>query len=156
MAKKRKPENTAHKKGAKRPTKRMRQALFLQAFSMTGIILDGCQAAGISRDTVERWRQEPKFKALYDKAETDACDRLEREAYRRANTGTQKPVFYQGVECGRVQEYSDTLLIFLMKGRNRAKWGENAEVNVNLNRAKIVINKGDFDNTVSEPDESIQ
>jgi len=55
-----------------------------------------------------------------------------------------------------VQENRDTLLILLMKGRNRAKWGENAEVNVNHNRAQIVINKGDFDNTVSEPDEPIQ
>jgi len=25
-------------------------------------------------------------------------------------------VYYQGVECGRVRKYSDTLLMFLMKG----------------------------------------
>jgi len=31
-----------------------------------------------------------------------------------------KPVYYQGEQCGEVREYSDTLLIFILKARDPA------------------------------------
>ncbi len=46
------------------------------------------------------------------------------EAVRRAVEGTEKPVYQQGRLVGHVQEYSDTLLIFLLKGRRPEKYGE--------------------------------
>ena len=43
---------------------------------------------------------------------------MEAEARRRGVEGTLKPVFYKGEECGQVREYSDTLLIFLLKAHD--------------------------------------
>ena len=46
----------------------------------------------------------------------------EDEAVRRAHDGVDEPVFYQGKACGVVRKYSDTLLIFLLKGRRPEKY----------------------------------
>jgi hypothetical protein len=51
-------------------------------------------------------------------------DVLEEEAKRRALFGVEKPVFQKGELVGHVQEYSDTLMIFLLKGRNPNKFKE--------------------------------
>jgi hypothetical protein len=117
----------------KRPTKKVKQGLFLSAFALTGIILDAAQSAGVDRRMVNYWKEDPEFLARFTQAEKDAEERLEREAYRRAHQGTRKPVFYQGEECGAVHEYSDTLLMFLMKGRNPKKWRDNT---LNLGNAE--------------------
>ena len=42
--------------------------------------------------------------------------------------GTKKPVFHQGKRVGGVQEYSDTLLIFLLKGTRPKKFRDNMKV----------------------------
>ena len=44
---------------------------------------------------------------------------LEKEAWRRVVDETEKPVFHQGKECGRITEYSNTLLMFLIKAEAR-------------------------------------
>lgn len=49
---------------------------------------------------------------------------LEDEAVRRAYVGVEEPLFYQGKQCGTVRKYSDTLLIFLLKGAKPAKYRE--------------------------------
>ena len=54
-------------------------------------------------------------------------DDLELEARRRAVEGTERPVFYQGGEVGYVREYSDTLLIFLLKAHRPNKFRERVE-----------------------------
>jgi hypothetical protein len=41
--------------------------------------------------------------------------------------GTAKPVFYQGTECGQTVEYSDSLLMFLIKER-RPEYREHHKV----------------------------
>ena len=48
---------------------------------------------------------------------------LEREARRRAVEGVEEPVgFYKGEPSAYVRKYSDTLLIFLMKGARPDKY----------------------------------
>ena len=37
-------------------------------------------------------------------------------------------MFYQGVECGKIRKYSDTLMIFLLKGMNPRKFRDNATI----------------------------
>jgi len=49
-------------------------------------------------------------------------DALEDEAIRRAHDGTMKPVFHGGKKVGEVREYSDKLLIFLLKGCKPEKY----------------------------------
>ena len=47
---------------------------------------------------------------------------LEEEAARRAFHGTLKPVFHQGIECGQIRVYSDTLIMFLLRAANPGKY----------------------------------
>ena len=48
-------------------------------------------------------------------AEEDAIQQLELEARRRAFEGFDKPVFHAGEQCGLIRQYSDVLLMFLLK-----------------------------------------
>lgn len=85
--------------------------------------------AGIGRRTAFEWRlSEPDFAAAWDEAVEEGTDRLEDEAHRRARDGTSKPVFHQGQQCGTVQEFSDTLMIFMLKARRRSKFGDKQEI----------------------------
>jgi len=62
--------------------------------------------------------KDPELRSLY-RAQRDARDILamEREAYRRAVEGNDKPVYQGGKKVGTVKEYSDGLLTFLLKAR---------------------------------------
>jgi hypothetical protein len=98
---------------------------FLVAYSEVGNISQAAELAGIDRSTIYVWKdRDPKFVAAMAEAEEKAADRLEQEARRRAVEGVSEPVFYQGEKVGTVQKYSDTLLIFLMKGVRPEKYRE--------------------------------
>lgn len=53
---------------------------------------------------------------------------MEREAYRRAVDGVEKGVYYKGDRIATEHEYSDTLLIFMLKARAPEKYRENLKV----------------------------
>ncbi|MBX6773030.1 MAG: hypothetical protein IRY83_14975 [Chloroflexi bacterium] len=55
-------------------------------------------------------------------------DALEAEAWRRAVDGVERPVYQNGQRVGAVREYSDTLLIFLLKGGRPQKYRERYEL----------------------------
>lgn len=85
---------------------------------MCGNILRACVAASVGRSTVySEWMNSASFKELYDQAVEDAADVLEEEARRRAVDGVNKPVFQGGKRVGVICEYSDALLMFLLKGK---------------------------------------
>lgn len=103
-----------HKKGA-----------FLSAFARLGNIRRACDVATVDRQSHYNWlRDDPEYARAFETAKLDACDRLEAEARRRAVRGTVRPVFHQGVQCGGIREYSDTLLIFLLKGALPEKYSD--------------------------------
>lgn len=111
------------------------QDAFLTALAACGIITDACTAAGITRQAAYHARKRSaSFAAAWDDAVDQAADVMEREAFRRAVEGVEKPVFGslgtgQGSgEIGRIQEYSDTLLIFLLKGARPEKFRERSDV----------------------------
>lgn len=106
-----------------------KQEAFLAALAQRGNVSEACQAAGIGRRTVYQWRDADKdFAAAWDGALDEAADTMEREAFRRAVEGTEKPVFQQGQEVGRIREYSDTLLIFLLKAARPEKYRERQQI----------------------------
>lgn len=106
------------------------KSAFLEHFRTHGNISRTCRALKINRSTVYTWQErDDEFAAAFREAEIEATETMEAEAYRRAVDGTMKPVFHQGVQCGTVQEYSDTLLIFMLKARNPEKYRENVNVN---------------------------
>lgn len=101
---------------------------FLAAFEETHLVTEAAKRAGIHRDTAyERRGRDPEFARRWSEAEERSTELLEREAYRRAAVGTERPVFYKGKEVGAVREYSDVLLIFLLKARRPAVYRERVE-----------------------------
>lgn len=105
------------------------RAAFLAALSEGTSVSGSCDAANIGTTAAYAWRNEdPEFAAEWEAALEAGTDKLEDEAFRRAHKGVSKPVFHQGVQCGVIQEYSDTLTIFLLKGRRPQKYAERKEL----------------------------
>ena len=101
---------------------------FFAALSAGATVGAASEAAGYGRRTTYEWREEDKdFAARWQDAIDAAVERMEAEADRRAVDGTVKPVFHQGVECGGIREYSDTLLIFRLKALKPSMYRERFE-----------------------------
>lgn len=94
-----------------------KEIAFLAALSATCSVTRACEAAGLGRMTVYDWRKaDPDFATAWDEAKRLGADVLEDEAVRRAHDGVDEPIFYKGDCIDTVRKYSDTLLIFLLKG----------------------------------------
>ena len=127
---------------------RQRKKSFLAAFAEVGNITRAAEIAGITRQAVYEWKEaDPVFLAAMADAELEAAERLETEARRRAVEGLIRKKFGAkgepliDEETGAQyfeREYSDTLLIFLMKGANPGKYRENRGTEVNIdNRTQV-------------------
>lgn len=105
-----------------------------------GHVANACKAVKIGRRTAYEWRDDdPEFADRWDDIVETALDDLEQEAHRRAYEGVAKPVFYQGAECGSIQEYSDTLLMFILRAGRPEKYRERHEVkNTGANKIEVV------------------
>ena len=102
---------------------------FLAALAATCNVTRACEAAGLGRRTAYEWREsDPEFAARWENARRIGAEALEDECMRRATEGVEEPVFFQGVECGTVRRYSDTLAIFLLKGAMPEKYREKASM----------------------------
>jgi hypothetical protein len=107
-------------------------SLFLTALADLGHVGQAAKRTGI---TVRTWyrhrREDATFAAAWEQALGEAMDTvLEPEAIRRAVHGVLKPVYQGGKRVGYVREYSDTLLIFLLKGGKPEKYRERAHLTV--------------------------
>jgi hypothetical protein len=92
---------------------------FLAAFALFGTISRASEAAEISRANHYNWLKDDDgeiYAKAFEDAKQRACDALEQEARRRAMEGVEKPIVRNGFVVDTYTEYSDTLLIFLMKG----------------------------------------
>lgn len=88
-----------------------------------------------NRTDVYRWLEhDDEFAAGYQLAEVDATERLEEAAYERAVQGVtqETPIFYRGKVVDSIvkTEYSDTLLIFLLKARAPEKYGDKLKLDI--------------------------
>lgn len=111
------------------------RAAFLEALAAVGNVSGAAKTASVSRRFVYDERErDPDFAALWDDALDQAADAMEREALRRAVEGWDEPVFGSlggksgSGEIGTVRKYSDTLLIFLLKGARPEKYRERTDV----------------------------
>jgi hypothetical protein len=113
---------------------------FLVALAETGNATEAARCVGIDRRTAYYLRTNPDaqdFAQAWDEAIQEAADHLEREARRRAVEGTAEPVYYKGEQVGAIQRFSDTLLIFLLKGarpEKYAEWRVNKNENTNVHK----------------------
>lgn len=138
---------------SKRSLPNLKQKAFLAAYAKCGNLTEASRKSKVARDLHYDWlRDDPAYPAAFAIAHEEAGDHLESEARRRAVEGVPKPVIYQGQLCREakrdkngelirnengevvfsapltIREYSDTLLIFLMKGNNPEKYRDNAKV----------------------------
>jgi hypothetical protein len=105
------------------------KAAFLESLRDTCNVRAACEAAGISPQTVYRARmRSPEFARGWDEAIEEGIQLLEFEARRRALHGTMRPVFHEGKVCGHVQEYSDTLMLALLKAHRPKVYRERHEI----------------------------
>lgn len=112
---------------------RQKKALFLETFRRSGNIALSARAAQVDRSTYYRWcEHDDQFAAAAGAAVQEAADILEAEAWRRAVQGVkrEKGVWHQGEQVGSeiATEYSDTLLIFLLKGVRPEKFRDRYDI----------------------------
>lgn len=99
--------------------------LFLEKLREHANISRAAKDAGISRKTVYKERDNSTtFANEWDDALEEGIDYLEEEARRRAFEGVDEPLMFQGIKVGTVRKYSDTLMIFLLKGRRPDVYGD--------------------------------
>jgi hypothetical protein len=106
-----------------------KQSRFCDALARCGHVQQAAKTVRCTTRSLYRARKrDPAFAAAWDAALNEAMDTLlEPEAVRRAVEGVVKPIFHLGKQVGKVREYSDTLLIFLLKGGKPAKYRERFE-----------------------------
>lgn len=94
-----------------------RRKLFLQVLSKTGKVSEAARCAGYADTSflVRLRKQDEDFAAEWDIALEAAKHQLEEEAIRRATEGVLEPVFYKGSICGYKTNYSDSLLMFILR-----------------------------------------
>ncbi len=119
-------------------TDKKRTAFLISLIETGGNVSRACEVAGLARQRVYEWRTvDEQFALAWDEAVETGTEELEQEARRRAYSGVDEPVFYQGEACGTIRKYSDTLLIFLLKGRKPDKYRERFTIDVNKLDADI-------------------
>ena len=122
-----------------------KKAAFLASFRQTGNITGSCEAADIPRSLYYVWTEHDEaFTRNVEQCKVEALDRMELEARRRAMEGVKKirGVYHEGHIVGYQEEteYSDTLLIFLLKGLAPEKYRERQDISlVGSKGLKIVI-----------------
>ena len=104
---------------------------FILALSILGNRSRAARAVGVSPMVPWMWRKQDDdghFSKAYDLAMKCAADLHEDELYRRASEGVLEPVFQGGRLVGSIRKYSDTLLIFMLKGSMPDKYGDKTKV----------------------------
>jgi hypothetical protein len=98
---------------------------FLETLAICGNVSRAAEYAGISRTQLyTRRAKDEELAERWDDAALMGGMGLEDEARRRAYDGVEKPVFHKGAMVACVKEYSDTLLIFLLKGLFPEKYAD--------------------------------
>ena len=104
---------------------------FIAALAKTGNVTEACRLVDRldRRMPYDLRKQDAVFAAEWDSALEEASDRMETEARRRAEQGVLEPVYQGGKKVGSIRRYSDTLLIFLLKGARPDKYRDRFDVN---------------------------
>ena len=113
---------------------KVNQDRFLDFYKQTGSISSAARKANVSRVSVyDLRREDPGFDKLCTEARALGVDAMEDEAVRRAVEGDEQPVYKDGKVIGSRVNYSDLLMIFLLKGQKPEIYKDRVE-NVNYNR----------------------
>jgi hypothetical protein len=115
----------------KSPRWRKRAEIFLAQLTQGLSVAASYRIAGLGKATVYEWRRDhPAFAQAWQDSLDEGTDAIEDEAHRRAVYGVDRPVFQGGKCVGHVTEYSDILLIMLLRGRAPHKYKHYNETKV--------------------------
>jgi hypothetical protein len=104
-----------------------RKKIFLSSLSEFPSVAMAAGVAGVSLTTLSKHRyKDADFASAWDIAIDIGFNVLESEAIRRAVMGVKEPIYYKGDVVGELTKYSDSLLMFLLKGRRRELYGDKA------------------------------
>lgn len=104
---------------------------YLRLLPRFTVVTRALKAAGATPRQLQAWREhDAAFCVLEAEARAAIADDLEAEAVRRAWRGVRKPVYQGGLLAGHVTEYSDALLIFMLKAMRPERFRERSEVSV--------------------------
>lgn len=115
---------------------------FLAAFKVSGSVSYAAQAAKVHRCTHYEWMSSDKaYQDAFALAQEEAVDALETEARRRAVTGVMRRRFNPKTgEAFDELEYSDVLLIFLLKANAPAKFRDRVSLDANIqSTSKLIV-----------------
>lgn len=109
---------------------------FCEALARCGNITEAARVVGVSRPTLYDYRKaDAEFAAEWDRAVELGADALEDEARRRAYDGVDELltcsrglIHHDDGSLAMVRKYSDTLLIFLLKGAKPERYRDNVHV----------------------------
>lgn len=105
------------------------KGVIVNVLAATGNLSGALKQAGVSRRQFETMRDsDADFEEQVENAWEIAADALETEARRRAVEGVTKDIYYKGEIVGQEQVYSDSLLMFLLKGRRRETFGDATKI----------------------------
>jgi hypothetical protein len=100
-----------------------RAKAFLAAYAHCGNVTRAAKAAKISTTAhYKRLKADPTYRLAFEQADIVATGLLEDEATRRAFAGVRKGIYWQGYRVGYQLEYSDGLMMFLLRGRRPDKY----------------------------------
>jgi|TARA_Y100000034_G_C6803937_1_gene360803 hypothetical protein len=117
------------KKLARGTRKQKRQAAFLEALTEHANVSLAAGTAKVPRKTVYNWRQQDeKFRDAWDEAWEIGVDAMEEEAWRRGVQGVDKGIYHNGKKVAVERQYSDNLLMFMLKARRPKKFRDNSMV----------------------------
>ncbi len=119
-----------------------KRRVFLEVLAKTGRVAEAARACGYTDTaTLQHFRRNDEdFAEAWEHALEAAAHVLEEEAIRRATEGVLEPVFYKGHVAGYKTNYSDTLLMFILRGLKPGVYRENArggDTNINFGIAVL-------------------
>ena len=108
---------------------------FLESYAQWANISFACECAGVPRQNVYQWQEHDQTFALAMRQAGDAAtERLEKEAWRRATEGSPytRTSYYRGEPVGTDHkiEYSDQLMMLLLRARRPDLYREKVDVSV--------------------------
>ena len=103
--------------------KKAAKTVFLNGLAAGKSVHNAADEAGVNFRNFYRWRDEDsEFEDGWKQATSKKLDDLEVEALRRAVKGVEKPVYRGGEIVGHVTDYSDSMLMFLLKAQYPEKY----------------------------------
>jgi hypothetical protein len=107
------------------------QEIFLSRLRKSPNVAAAARAAGYTRQWMYELRERDEaFAKAWDEALAEALDVAEGELYRRSVRGVVKRVYYKDEHIDTIREYSDTLLIFMLKSHRPEKYRETTNTNI--------------------------